>query len=207
MRESKAQLEEADQKRNCPSLVEKVTFKAKIMKQTNNKTLTIHVAIFTLLLMLINTNIVQISQITSYWHKNPSFFPIKYPCNISTKYPCSISTKYPCSKSCTNMLLHQSHIMFYVSTNPPKIHVSILQYKFMYHSHIIFYLPTNPKKNMFLPFNTPATKYVSIHPTNMLFYPSHKYVLIPQICLYISIPQICMCVSILHKYVPFTYSH
>jgi len=41
MRESKAQLEEADQKRNCPSLVEKVTFKAKIMKQTNNKTLTI----------------------------------------------------------------------------------------------------------------------------------------------------------------------
>jgi len=32
-RESKAQLAEADHKRNCPSLVEKVTFKAKIMKQ------------------------------------------------------------------------------------------------------------------------------------------------------------------------------
>jgi len=136
MIESKAQLEEADQKRNCPSLVEKVTFKAKIMKQTNNKTLTIHVAIFTLLLMLINTNIVQISQITLATDTKIPLFPIKYPCNISTKYPCSISTKYPCkistkypcnistkypsSKPCTNMLLHQSHIMFYVSTNPPK---------------------------------------------------------------------------------------
>merc|ERR1712105_341248 len=104
--------------------------------------------------MLINTNIVQISPITSYCHKNPSFFPIEYPCNISTKYPCS--------KPCTNMLLHQSHIMFYVPTNPPqKIHVSILQYKFMYHSHIIFYLPTNPKK------------YVST-------YQSHKYACVYQ---------------------------
>jgi len=170
-RESKAQLEAADHKRNCPSLVEKVTFKSKD-NDTNNKT--IHVAIFALLLMLINTNIVQISPITSYWHKNPSFFPIEYPCNISTKYPCS--------KPCTNMLLHQSHIMFYVSTNPPKIiHVSILQYKFMYHSHIIFYLPTNPKKICFylsilLPQNMSLSIpqiCFSIHSTNM--YWSHKY--------------------------------
>jgi len=165
-RESKAQLEAADHKRNCPSLVEKVTFKSKD-NDTNNKT--IHVAIFALLLMLINTNIVQISPITSYWHKNPSFFPIKYPCNISTKYPCS--------KPCTNMLLHQSHIMFYVSTNPPK--------KYMYQSYNInsCIIPT-----LFFIFLPIPKKYVSTFQYSchkICLYPSHKYA-------FLSIPQICI---------------
>jgi len=185
--------------------------------ETNNKNLTIHVTRFTLLLMLINTNIVHYLKSlatdtkSSFSHKislqNLCKISLQYLYKISLQYLCPSQDCPPCGQSWggqawgspTNMLLHQSHIMFYVSTNPKKIHASTPQYKFMYHSHIIFFILLPIPKKYVSTFQYSCHKICfSIHPTNM--YWSHKYASTYQSHKY-------ACVSILHKYVPFTHSH